>query len=54
MNPMPELVAMIQQDRQRAVARDRLVRLVAAIRACCSPSMRDRITRALRLTPASL
>ncbi len=53
MNSSPELVAMIQQDRERHIERDRLARMVACMRACCSTSIIDRVARALRLAPAS-
>ncbi len=53
MNPTFELVATVQQDREREVRADRLARLVAQARACCSPSTITRLARALRATPAA-
>ena len=47
-----ELVASIQQERQRYIHDDRLARLAAAVRACCSPARIERIARAIRRTPA--
>ena len=47
-----ELVAAIQQERQRYIHADRLARLAAAVRACCSPARIERIARAIRRTPA--
>jgi hypothetical protein len=48
----PELVALIQQERERSIARDRLARLAACVRACCDPSLMGRLARAFRLSPA--
>jgi len=47
-----ELVTAIQQERQRYIHADRLARLAAAVRACCSPARIERIARAIRRTPA--
>jgi hypothetical protein len=49
----PELVAHIQRDRERLIRQDRLARLAACVRACCSPSLVDRLARALRVAPAA-
>ena len=39
----PELVALIQQERERSIAHDRLARLAACVRACCDPSLVGRV-----------
>jgi hypothetical protein len=49
----PELVALIQQERERSIAHDRLARLAACVRACCDPSIVQRIARAFRRSPAA-
>ena len=49
MHTSPELVALIQQERERTFERDRLARLAACLRACCDPSFVDRMARVLRL-----
>jgi hypothetical protein len=49
----PELVSLIQQERERSIARDRLARLAACVRACCDPSFAGRVARALRRSPAA-
>ncbi|HEX5826328.1 MAG TPA: hypothetical protein VFY23_02325 [Candidatus Limnocylindrales bacterium] len=48
----PELTAMIQQERERDIDRDRLARIAACARACCNDSLGARLSRALRLTPS--
>jgi hypothetical protein len=53
MNATTELVASIEQDRERAIRRDRLARLAAAAKACCNPGAFTRLARALRGTPAA-
>jgi hypothetical protein len=53
-NPTQELVAAVQQERERYVAQDRLARLVSCFRDCCRPAtLVDRLARTLRLAPAS-
>jgi hypothetical protein len=49
----PELVTLIQQERERSIARDRLARLAACVRACCDPSLVGRVARAFRRSPAA-
>jgi hypothetical protein len=49
----PELVALIQQERERSIAHDRLARLAASLRACCDPSLVGRVLRAVRRSPAA-
>jgi hypothetical protein len=49
----PELVVLIQKDRERTLASDRKRRVDACIATCCSTSMLDRVARALRLAPTS-
>lgn len=53
MNASPELVALIQRDHERHIEQDRLARVAACARACCSTSFTDRLARALRLAPTS-
>ena len=53
MNSSPELIALVQRDRERHIERDRVARILACARACCSTSIVDRLSRALHLTPAS-
>ena len=52
MRTSPELVALIQQERERTIAQDRLARLAACVRACCDPSLFSRVARTLRRSPA--
>ena len=52
MNVTPELVALVVRGRERDIEHIRVARLVACLRACCSPSIIDRVARALRLAPA--
>ncbi len=49
----PELVALIQRERELNIEHDRLVRIAGCMRACCDPTLGDRLARALRLTPAT-
>ena len=49
----PELVALIQQERERSIAHDRLARIAACVRACCDPSLAARVARAFRRAPAA-
>jgi hypothetical protein len=49
----PELVALVQRDREREIRQDHLARLALCVRACCNPSVIDRLARALRGTPAA-
>ena len=53
MNSSPELIALVQRDRERHIEQDRVARILACARACCSTSLVDRVARALRLSPAS-
>jgi hypothetical protein len=43
-----EYVALIQRERERTFESDRLARLAASVRACCEPSLFERLARALR------
>ena len=52
MNSSPDLIALVQRDRERHIEQDRVARLFACTRACCSPSITDRVARALHLAPA--
>jgi hypothetical protein len=49
----PELVALVQREREIRIREDHLARLAACVRACCSPTLIDRVARALRGTPAA-
>jgi hypothetical protein len=49
----PELVALIQQERERSIARDRLAKLAARVRACCDPSLLGRVARVLHRSNAT-
>ena len=53
MNASPELIAAVQRERERQVDLDRLARLVARMRACCNPTLFDRLARAMRRTPSA-
>jgi hypothetical protein len=53
MNATPELVALVQRERESRIREDHLARLAACGRACCNPSRLDRLARALRGTPAA-
>jgi hypothetical protein len=52
-HPTPELVALIQHERELDVEHRRLARLAACAKACCSPSLIDRVVRAVRPSTAS-
>jgi hypothetical protein len=47
----PELVALIQRERERHIEQDHLARVAACVRACCSPSIIDRLASVLRPAP---
>jgi hypothetical protein len=49
----PELVALVQHERERNIEHDRLARVAACARACCHPTPIDRLARALRGTSAA-
>ena len=53
MNPTPELVHLIQAEREARIREDRTAAVVACARACCNNSLSTRLARALRLTPTS-
>ena len=53
MNANLDILAAIQQDRERSIARDRLARLAAQARECCRPSTIGRLVRTLRRTAVS-
>jgi hypothetical protein len=53
MNANLELVSLMQQERERYIRGDRVARLAACMRACCSTSRLDRLARALRRTAAA-
>jgi hypothetical protein len=46
MNGSPELVALLQREREHDIEHDRLVRIAECAR--CTPSLIDRVTRMLR------
>jgi|PlaIllAssembly_1097288.scaffolds.fasta_scaffold644442_2 hypothetical protein len=49
----PELVALMQRERERHIEHDRLARIAACGRACCHPTRIDRLAHALRGTSAA-
>jgi hypothetical protein len=49
----PELVALMQRERERHIEHDRLARVAACARACCNPTRFDRVARALRGAPGA-
>jgi hypothetical protein len=49
----PELVALVQRERERHIEHDRLARVAACARACCQPTRIDRLARTLRGTSAA-
>jgi hypothetical protein len=49
----PELVALIQWERDHHIEHDRLARIAACGRACRNPNLIDRLAHALRGTPAA-
>jgi hypothetical protein len=51
--PTPEIMSAIEQDRERYIASARLARLAACVRSCCSTSFADRLARRLRIAPTS-
>jgi hypothetical protein len=53
MNATIDMIAAIQQDRERSIGRDRLARLAAQARDCCRPSTIRRLVRTLRLPALS-
>jgi len=44
----PELVALIQREREQHIEQDRLAGIAACARADCSPSIAERLARVLR------
>jgi hypothetical protein len=48
-----ELVTLLLLERDREAERARLARLAARLRECCSPTFRERLARAVRLSPAA-
>ena len=44
----PELVALIQREREQHIEQDRLAGLAACAREVCSPSIAERLARILR------
>jgi hypothetical protein len=53
MNATPELVALIQREREHHIRQDQLARLAACGRACCQTGVVSRLARAMRGTPAT-
>jgi hypothetical protein len=47
----PELVTLMQRERERHIEHDQLARVAACRRACCNPTLIDRLARAVRGTP---
>ena len=50
---LSELVALIQREREQHLENARRARLVACERACCNPTLVDRLASALRGTHAT-
>ena len=53
MHATPELVALIQREREQRIRHDHLARIAACVPECCEPSRIHRLARALRGTPAA-
>jgi hypothetical protein len=53
MNVTPELVALLQREREHRIREDHLARLATRIRDCCRPSLIVRLARAARRAPAA-
>jgi len=49
----PELLRLLQSEREAQIRHDHLVRIASCARACCSPTLLDRIGRALSGNPAT-
>lgn len=49
----PDLVALLERERQSGAARERLARDVRCVRSCCNPTRLDRLARLLRLAPTT-
>jgi hypothetical protein len=48
MNGSPELVALMQREREQHIEHDRLASIASCARACGAPSLADRLARVLR------
>ena len=48
MNGSPELVALLQREREQHLEHDRLASIAACARSCGSPSIAERLGRILR------
>jgi hypothetical protein len=48
-----EIAKLIQEERRQYSQAERLARLAASVRACCSPGRLERIARAIRRLPAA-
>jgi hypothetical protein len=48
MNPIPEYLAAVQQEREREAVSAHLARVAARFRACRNPTRVDRLVRAVR------
>ena len=49
----PDLVKLIQLEREAQIRRDHLLRIAGCARACCNPTLFDRVARALGGNPAT-
>jgi hypothetical protein len=49
----PELALLTQHRRERDLSHDYLARVAACYRACCNPTLLDRIARAIGLAPTA-
>ena len=48
-----ELIKVMELEREAQIRHDHLVRMARCARACCNPTLFDRIARALGANPAS-
>ena len=53
MNATPELVALIQREREVHIREEHLARLARIAQSCCDPTLLMRLARTLRGTPAT-
>jgi hypothetical protein len=53
MTMAPELIKIIQAEREAQIRNDHLARIAACARACCNLTLLDRVARALGGNPAT-
>lgn len=51
MIPTPEFIRIIQLERESQIRNDHLARVAACARACCNPTLFDRVARVLGGNP---